>query len=61
MNLNNIEAIERVGPQEDAWLSNGAETSERHRPWSPEDIAEPDSWTLASFDDLVPLDVAGRL
>ena len=33
---------------EDAWASN------RIFPWTPEDIAGPEPWTLDSFSDLLP-------
>jgi hypothetical protein len=34
------------------------EPSHRHPLWSPEDIAEPETWTLESFSDLLSHETA---
>jgi hypothetical protein len=39
---------------EDLWFSRDGAVSHRHPLWIPEDIAEPEPWTLASFSDLLP-------
>ncbi|NCF30136.1 MAG: hypothetical protein GWP69_22405 [Gammaproteobacteria bacterium] len=59
MTTNSLEACERAQAidyskaQEDLWFSGDDEVSQGHLLWIPEDIAEPEPWTLASFDDLL--------
>lgn len=47
-------AIDRSRMQDDQLFSGNDEVSGRYPLWIPEDIAEPETWTLASFDDLLP-------
>ena len=60
MNLNTFEAFESAddigctSAQGFSSSSKSADGFESHHPWNPEDIAEPEFWTLSSFDDLVP-------
>ena len=41
------------GSHEDSESQQDTEAYSRNPVWTPEDIAEPEPWTLASFDDLV--------
>ena len=59
MNPNTLEDCERAQAidcskaQEDLSFSRDDEVSQGYPLWIPEDIAEPESWTLASFNDLL--------
>jgi len=52
------QAIDGSKVRERLPLSPGDEASYRQPLWFPEDIVEPDPWTLASFSDLLPHSVA---
>ena len=60
MSLSTMKARERSEPMERLQLveaSPSARHAERSRAlplWIPEDIEEPETWSLASFDDVVP-------
>jgi hypothetical protein len=48
------QAIDGSKARERLPLSPGDKASHRQPLWFPEDIVEPDPWTLASFSDLLP-------
>lgn len=54
MNPTSIESYERASAREDFSSSSRDEKLERHPLWVADDIDEPESWTLASFTDLLP-------
>jgi hypothetical protein len=64
MNTRTLEACARAQAvdwpklQEDRAFSREDDVSRRDPLWTPEDIAEPEPWTLASFSDLVPHELA---
>jgi len=52
------QAVDWPKPQEDGVFSRDDDVSRRDRLWTPEDFAEPEPWTLASFSDLLPHELA---
>jgi len=57
-----LEAGERAGHRASAQARSSSTRDEAHAEqysgWALEDIDAPETWTLASFDDLVPLELA---
>jgi hypothetical protein len=59
MSPNSLTPCERAQPvdgsktRDELSFSTGEEAAHRYPLWSPEDIAEPEHWALASFGDLL--------
>lgn len=51
-------SAERVRTQSSAESSRQGKAAQAFPAWLLEDIEEPDAWTLASFDDLMPREMA---
>ena len=53
-----LQTIDCAMPQEGSQSSREGDVSHGQPLWIPDDFDEPESWTLASFSDLVPCELA---
>ena len=53
-----LQTIDCAIPQEGSLSPREGDLSHGQPLWIPDEIAEPESWTLASFGDLLPCELA---